>query len=1654
MNALNMEIFQDYTLVDLIDETRGALVYKGFETENQNPVIVKILKTATPSAAAVAKVKNEYQIIRTIRHKGLVPVLGMVEDNGRLAVVSGDINGQSIESCIEKQPFALKDFLKAGIEISDTLSEIHHNEIFHGEISPAHLYIDQKTGDVRITDFGVNSLLTRKYDELYNEDVIRESLCYISPEQTGRMNRWVDYRTDMYSLGVLFYQMLTGQVPFFSNDPMEVIYSHLAVSPAPPSKLNPKIPKMVSDIVLKLLSKNAEDRYQNASGLCQDLKKCLAALDRHNKISKFSLGKNDIPRRFLIPQKLYGRSEQIKTLLNAFEQACSGETRVFMVAGAPGIGKSALVNEIHKPIVAKRGFFVTGKYEQYRKDVPYSSIIQAFQSLVRQILSQSDYEIILWKDRLEAALGQNAKVITDVIGDVELIMGPQPDVPVLGPEETRNRFNLMFERFVGVFSGANYPLVLFLDDLQWADLASLDILNTIICGDIVSHLMVVGAYRDNEVDSDHALPAILSEIAASGVQVESISVQPLTGNQVTRMINDHLKGAETKASVLSDIVIKKTGGNPFFVNQFLKTLYDERMIWLDAKTGWAWDVAKISDMQVTDNLVELLVEKINKLKPDTREILKICSCIGNRFDLEVIAHLQEKTVENVLASLREAILEGLIDGTDHLYFYHHDRIQEAAYSLLNPEEKSFIHYRVGKKVVEEANGGALNGKLFYVADQLNAGVKWVSENKETALLAQFNFEAGKKAKASGAYTTALEYFQNGLKNLDKDAWDKSYELALNLHLEISEIQYLTGDMDLFEQTVKTAIKNVTSGLDESRFTSVRVKAYKSHNQFDKALKTGLGMLGKLGIDVPMKPDDTALFEVFGAVAVLLDGKDDQALLALPEIEDENMLAASQLMLDMSNVAYLVSRELSGFLCLKMVHIHLEYGLHPLAGSAFVMYGALLTSGVGDINSGVRFGKLAFRILEKYNNQSLLAQVLSTYNLLIRHWVEPPENSAAAGLEVHRIGMETGQLDSAAMGLFLHDTYSIASGENFVEIEKSMKKHNRWILKLNQHHIAVYHSMWIRMVQNYIGKTSEDPTKLELDGLNAEQMANAYLEKHDYSALCNLYQIQFFLNFYFGKHEEALGYLEKSEAYQDHIRGLINSNTLVYYGAVARLSIWHLVDEARQKQFMAVVDANLMQLQHWMNISPRNFAYQCKLVEAMKAQVAGDLMLAMDLFDEAISLCNENGNISEISLITAIAGNFFERVGKERLAKLYLTETFQSHLASGKKALVEYYRNKYPFLEKVIETSIGLADRQEHQTKLLAIKSVVDASQTLSGEIVMDRLLNKMMQIVLQSAGAQKGYMIIKEEDALYVQAECLAQDEEIKLLKSTRISEHDGFSRALVNTVARTMKTIILNDASGEGDFVQDPYFRRHKSKSVLCQAVVRQGRLAGVLYLENNLATGVFTSNHLEILEIIAAQVAISIENTRLYENLEQKVKERTRELEEAYEKIKVLANTDPLTQLSNRRDMLEKIGYERKRMERNKTASAVLLCDIDDFKSVNDTYGHDCGDYVLKTVAGILRSTVRKQDLVARWGGEEFLLLLPDTDLKGGQIIAEKIRKAVNKKAYAFNNYKFSLSLTFGVSSFNDPHEEIDKYLKQADDALYKGKETGKNRVILFSG
>jgi serine/threonine protein kinase len=835
-----------------IYESSASVVYRGIREQDDRPLVVKLLKQDYPSPQELTRYRQEYEITSSLNLPGVVKAYSQQDYQRTLAILLEDFGGESIERWMRQRkeefcPMPLANFFRLAIEITEILGRIHHANIIHKDINPSNIVFNPDTGVVKIIDFGIATRFNRTNPSFKSPHVLEGTLAYLSPEQTGRMNRWLDRRTDFYSLGVTFYQLLTGQLPFPTTDILELVHCHIAKTPVPPHELNAAIPKAVSDIIMKLMAKNAEDRYQSAWGIKADLERCAQQLEQSGQIDRIQLGLQDFSGQFHIPQKLYGREAQIGALLAAFDRvAVRGnednaqfKVEMMLVSGYSGVGKTALVQELYKPITAKHGYFIWGKFDQFERNIPYSAIVDALQKLVQQLLGEPDEQVQQWRSHLLAALGSNGQIIIDAIPEVELIIGKQPPVPSVGATEAQNRFNLTFQKFVRVFCDKEHPLVIFLDDLQWIDSATLKLIELILLDEQTQFLFLIGAYRDNEVHPTHPLVLTLLELRKQGAVLQEITLAPLALESLNQLIAETLDRNPDTVRDLDQLVLRKTEGNPFFVGEFLRMLYSENLLTFNAEhLSWQWNIAQIQARNITDNVVELLLLQLKKLPEETRQILRLAACVGSQFDLETLAIVCEKTPKAIFQNLLAAIHAGLIQPLSELdedllvqeYKFLHDRVQQAAYALIDESHKQVVHLQIGRNLLNKTSPEQRSERLFEIVDHLNYGIELVAEQIERNEIARLNLIAGQKAKTATAYEAALKYLKTGLKFLNTESWLSEYDLTLSLYSAAAEAAYLHGRFDEMEQFVEVVLIRAKTAIDKVQVYDSRIQKYCNRSQ--------------------------------------------------------------------------------------------------------------------------------------------------------------------------------------------------------------------------------------------------------------------------------------------------------------------------------------------------------------------------------------------------------------------------------------------------------------------------------------------------------------------------------------------------------------------------------------------------------------------------------------------------------------------------------------------------------------------------------------------------------------------------------------------------------------------------------------------------------
>jgi histidine kinase len=1358
--------------------------------------------------------------------------------------------------------YDLKGLLELFVAMAHGLRDVHAQTDLHQAICLA---------NVRLSQNGV-------VEFLHNAPV---PLAYISPEQTGRMNRQIDYRSDYYSLGIVMYELASGHVPFEFDSVMEQIHSHIAKKPLPPSRSNPAVPDAVGAVILKLLAKNAEDRYQSLDGLLSDIERCRNALAETGIVELFPLAQNDACDRLQISQKLYGRDSEYIRLLNAFKRVVGGSAELLLVTGYSGIGKSSLVNEIHKPVVAQSGYFISGKFDQFKRTIPYSAINQAFRELMRQILTESENRIATWRIKLLKALGPNGQLIIDAIPELEFIIGKQPKVPTLGA--TRNSFNYVMQNFVGVFTHSDHPIVLFLDDLQWADAASLKLISLLMKNLDDPCLLLIGAYRDNEVDITHPLNLTI-DLIRKDTAVTTIEVSPLSESNIAELIGDTLRREQTEVQPLAQLVYRKTMGNPFFIGQFIKSLRAEGLLQFESGS-WQWDLAQIEALNITDNVVDLLTAELRRLPEPAQRLLTIAACIGSRFDFQTLETVSEASRDEIVDLLRQAIQAGLILPAEsmagqsapvpisHSYQFQHDKVQQAAYEGISKEQTDAVHLQIGRLLLSGLSKVEKEERIFDIVDHLNQGRTFLTQSQEKNELADLNLFAAKKARQSAAFDVHRDCIYIADEFGSVDVWSDKQLFMHELYMELINVAFARADYREMERLCQIVCEKSAMPYEIIAAKDYLIRCYGAIYKPQELMKTGLEMLEISGIKMPANIGDKDIQLARFKLKLAMRGRDPLDLANLPPATDRTYLL--QLHATMAflgyGFTYLASSKIVLWVALEIVRRSIRYGSSPLSAYAYAVWGRTLAGKYGDAVNGYKFGKVASQL----GGDKRLLGAVGIFHGIIRHRREHFRLALEPLLDTYVKAMEIGDRPGAMVALSFSDAIRFQSGGNMRDALLHIRKDLNIYRKMDYAALLGVMIPWAILFARLVGESVDDITQ----GREQEDYALARKNAADPWGLFYVRTIQSIGELYFGDYASARAHAEEALGLPGFDFGTPSSGFLMWVHSLASLALCRPRNTAARETLRSV---KLMQrrFKPWADHAPMNYRHKWLLIEAEWNRIAGRNRLAEDLYDEAIKGARDYGFPNDEALSHELAAKFHLYLGKEINARMHLEQAHAKYEDWGALAKARQLEEFFPVLLARVHVRKradlhGLADAREQE---IDVQTVIRASQTLSGEIHLDKLLSKLMLLLIENAGAQKGALMLVEHDNLLIQAEVNAEG--ISVQQALAVEKSANLSLAVVNYVKRTRERIVLGDAENDSHFNGDAYIEHQRPKSILCLPLQKQGQLVGILYMENNLAVDAFTTQHAELLQILSTQIAISLENAVLYNDLEQKIEARTQAL------------------------------------------------------------------------------------------------------------------------------------------------------------------------------
>lgn len=1492
-----------YRLGALIHNRSTTQVRRAVREADEQPVIIKMLTSEYPSERTLAAFELGYKIGRKVACEAVIPHIELAKFGNGLAMVTEDFGGESLDKLPEREALTFVDKLRIGVAVATALAEVHAREVIHKDIKPHNVVMNMDTGVVKLIDFGIASQLTREHPSLKTPGKMEGTLAYVSPEQTGRMNRSIDSRSDLYSLGVTLYELFTGSLPFRSRDPMTLIHGHLAKVPPEPASVDPTVPPALSALILKLLSKAPEDRYQTAFGLQHDLEQLLARAEAGEPLDELELGTEDVSTRFAIPQKLYGRESEAKTLLDAFGRASQGARELFLVAGYSGIGKSALVQEVYRPITEHRGWYCAGKFDQFRRDIPYAALIAALRDLMRQLLTESDERIGEMRDKLLSALGENGQVIIDVVPELEAVIGEQPAVPDVSPTEAQNRFDNVFKQFIRVFAQPEHPLTIFIDDLQWADVPSLRLIEVLITDAGSSHLFLVGAYRDNEVYEGHALLDTLASIGEAGQEVATITLTPLDRATVTELVADTLSAPPEDAAFVGELVHDKTGGNPFFVKELLSTLYKDGLLSFDHGTrGWTWDKQALSEVGITDNVVELVAGKLEKLSAETISVLQHAACVGSSFDLATLAQVCELSLAKTAAALEDALAEGFVLPLDDSYKYMealdavgerggeagmgtawyrflHDRVHQAAYSLLSEDERKAMHLRTGQILWEQADAEARESLLMDVANHFDMAKDLLEGRALRDQVTRIVLSAGKRAIASMAFAPAAHYLGTALELLPEDPWATDYDLTLAVYTAAAEAEFLNSRYEEMGALIDTVVGEARTWHQEATVEAIRIKAKIAEGAHSEALQYAFKMLDRVDVVLPRDPQMDDIMAAFGQANAAIGDRTADDFQEQPRCTDPDQQLAMELLMSAAPSAYFSQPNNFLIINFHLVRLSVEHGFTVPSIYGYIVFGMLNSGVFGDTVRGYAFGRLAWDLMERHNAHEQIGRCAMIWGTFVGHWTDHALEGARIMYDKFRAAEEVGDLEHSTYSVLQAQMIEVLVGRNLGELKKRYAEPVEWTFQAKQFVGIALVAPYYQAVLNLLDGDKRDAyitgDLFDWDKGCQEGFDVGFTMLPAYSSVGQAMMAIVFREWDLA--ERAVAMAEKTADQLTSHYGL--ACTTFYRGLVSAHAALSAEGEEREA-LLATVAAGQEQLDKWAHSAPINHRHKHHMVAALVARAEGKSMVAMRHFQKAVTGARAGGFINEEAIALELLADLMEAEELDEPAAGYRIRAQRLYTRWGAAGKVAHMVEEYGDLGHTVAgsdlTKTGEFTRTPSVTRTatdtlavggeLDLHSFMKAGRTISGEINLEKLLQNVMDLVIENAGADRGALLLTD-DAGGLRLEAVGSVEgETTVLQSTPLNDADGLPVSLVEYCKRTLEDVVLHDAPADELFGKDPHIVATHPRSVLASPLTNQGKLTGVVYLENHLSSDVFTERRIDVVGMLCSQAAISIENSRLF--------------------------------------------------------------------------------------------------------------------------------------------------------------------------------------------
>lgn len=1630
-----------YSALQLVHDGRSTAVFRAVRLSDGKPVVIKLLKDGPPSRETVTRFHNEFQLASSLRLDPVVRVLGFETVLARPAFLMEDFGADALARLCADHPFSQLEALRIGAQAAIALDALHHAGFVHGDVSPHNIVCHADSGVVKLIDFGSARYLSRDHAQALPAGSGLGTLAYMSPEQTGRVNCAFDHRSDLYSLGATLYELLLHRPLFNAGNAAEWFHGHIARQPVPPHQVDPTISKVVSDLVMKLLAKSADARYQSARGLYLDLETCIAAMEADGDPVPFALARRDVPMSLQFSLALHGREDDVARLLLAFTGDPSSAPAFTLVSGAAGIGKTALVEQLRPAAAAANGFFLESRGDPTQRGIPYSALSPCLRELLRQLLTHEAQRLADWKHIILEATGSDAQLLCEFLPEAGLVLGEQPPVEPLPPAESERRFHAVLRRFLGVFGQRGHPLVVFIDDIQWADGASLGFVETLVASE-VRHLLIVGACRSTD-----DLP-LYDRLNARGVQLHRLDVMPMHPHAVCTFVAETLQLPVPEAAPLAEALAGKTGGNPFFIKEFLLKLHRDGVLAFDAEAGrYLWDLDAVRAATLTDNLAEHMLAKLSRLPDATLALVKLAACIGGRFPLEVLSQLVNESQRKTGALLHAAVMSGLVvpvrDGISMpefrtakngqpvagvAYAFSHERIRQSAYGLLDEAQRTLAHTRIGRILDEALTQQARDDQLFAVAGHLNHGAP-TANARERRTLCSLNIECGIKATRAGSHEAGFEHFQLALSLLDAGSWYLDRELTFDLHVKLAEAAYITRHYDVLQSTLDAGLARAKTPLERLSLHEVQIQACIAQGQMGQAVDIARLALASAGLRFPSRPRRLHVLAKLMGLRWRLARIDSDTLRSLPKATDPLRLATQRVCWRAASAVMFADPELHALMAFDLTRQALAHGYSSATPWALESVATLYARLMGDVERADQLGRLGIEISEKIGVTASPGRTMHIYSAMVQHWREPLRSTLPSLGHALRACNEEGNHEWGAHASMVRARHALLAGCDLTQLEQEIVRDTALFRSIGHGAMLNHHASTRQVIQNLQGRAAR-PGRLVGEAYDIEASLPLHLQARDHSLALSVRRNQLLVSYLFGDTAEALELAE-------HLDAARGSSSAGFYtlpwGLFMTALVWLRAatrsSGAARRRLIARASANLRTLRRLAKINPASYRHKVHLLEAELLRVRGKELEAHLAFDLSIRCAHEHEWVNEAALAHELCGDMHMNAGRTTLARPYLAQAVALYEQWGASAKAEDVKQRFP--GALPRAAVGDATARSTQADV-DLGLLTKALTTIAGEQVHSRMVASVIRVALELAGAQRGALVLRNPRGEFcVEAEADA-DGEAKILHSVPVASCPSINQAVVHQVTRTGLGVVVDDARAPGGPMAglhlDPDVAHRGLRSVLCLPITAghegAAELIGVLYLENKHLTKCFTPERFSTLQIICLSAAGRIELSRK-------------------------AAVDGLTQLFNHDYFQNMLRQEIAVASRHQRHLSIVLCDIDHFKRFNDTWGHQVGDKVLMEVASTLKHKAREGDVVARYGGEEMALILPSTSLHEAVLVAERMRAAIAALQVESGAGPIGVTASFGISTLRHGTSDAASLVREADAALYRSKREGRNRV-----